>query len=384
MHSLLRYAIHKQEETIAALKEMVECESPSDSPNEVNRLVDLLVEQTREFAKAKVIRNRARGNHLLLEFLLPQAKKARTRPAPGILALGHSDTVWAMGTLKTMPFRRAEGRLWGPGVLDMKSGIAFLFAACRALRELDIEVGRKVRLLVVSDEEVGSETSRAITEAEARRSAAVLVLEPGTGLTGKLKTARKGVGDYTITVRGKAAHAGVDFLNGASAIVELAHQIEKIAGFTDLDRGITVNPGIVTGGTRTNVIAAEARAEVDIRVVRAKDAAPLDRKFRGLKPNDRRCQITVEGGLNRPPMERTRAVAGLFRRACAIASEMGMELEESSTGGGSDGNFTAALGIPTLDGLGGVGEGAHALNESILVDRIADRTALLAGLLAGL
>ena len=383
MHSLLRYAIHKQEETIQMLKAMVECESPSDAPNEVNRLVDLLVEQTREFAKAKVIRNRARGNHLLLEFVLPQPKKARKRPAP-ILALGHSDTVWEMGTLRAMPFRRAEGRLWGPGVLDMKSGIAFLFTACLALRELDIEVGRKVRLLVVSDEEVGSETSRALTEAEARRSGAVLVLEPGTGLSGKLKTARKGVGDYTITVRGKAAHAGVDFPNGASAIVELARQIEKVAGFTDLDRGITVNPGIVTGGTRTNVIAAEARAEVDIRVVRAKDAAPLDRKFRGLKPIDRRCQITVEGGLNRPPMERTRAVADLFQRACAIASELGMTLEESSTGGGSDGNFTAALGIPTLDGLGGVGEGAHALNESILVDRIADRTALLAGLLAGL
>ena len=239
-------------------------------------------------------------------------------------------------------------------------------------------------MLVVSDEEVGSETSRALTEAEAQKSAAVLVLEPGTGLSGKLKTARKGVGDYTITVRGKAAHAGVDFLNGASAIVELARQIEKVAAFTDLDRGVTVNPGIISGGTRTNVIAAEARAEVDIRVVRAKDAAPLDRKFRGLKPIDRRCQITVEGGLNRPPMERTPAVADLFERACAIATEMGMRLEESSTGGGSDGNFTAALGIPTLDGLGGVGEGAHALNESILVDRIADRTALLAGLLAGL
>ena len=383
MHSLLRYAIHKQEETIQMLKAMVECESPSDAPNEVNRLVDLLVEQTREFAKAKVIRNRMRGNHLLIEFVLPQARKPRKRPAP-ILALGHSDTVWEMGTLRAMPFRRAEGRLWGPGVLDMKSGIAFLCAACRALCELDIEVGRKVRLLVVSDEEVGSETSRALTEAEAQRSGAVLVLEPGTGLTGKLKTARKGVGDYTIMVRGKAAHAGVDFLNGASAIVELARQIEKVAGFTDLDRGITVNPGIVTGGTRTNVIAAEARAEVDIRVVRAKDAAPLDRKFRGLKPIDRRCQITVEGGLNRPPMERTRAVADLFQRARVIGSEMGMKLEESSTGGGSDGNFTAALGIPTLDGLGGVGEGAHALNESILVDRIADRTALLAGLLAGL
>lgn len=384
MHPLLRYALDRQEETVQLLKEMVECESPSDSPAGVNRFVDLLVERTRGIAKPKVIRNRQRGNHLLLEFDLPRAKQqARKKPAP-ILALGHSDTVWPMGTLRSMPFRRAGQRLWGPGVLDMKSGIAFLFGACGALRELAVEVPRPVRLLVVSDEEVGSETSRALTEAEARRSAAVLVLEPGTGLAGKLKTARKGVGDYAITVQGKAAHAGVDFLNGASAIVELARQIERVSGFTNLNRGITVNPGVVSGGTRTNVIAAEARAEVDIRVVRMKDAGPLDRRFRQLKPFDRRCRITVEGGLNRPPMERTPAVAGLFRKACAVGAGMGMTLEESATGGGSDGNFTAALGIPTLDGLGGVGEGAHATNESILIGRMADRTALLAGLLAAL
>lgn len=384
MHPLLRYAIDGQEETINLLKELVECESPSDSPAEVNRFVDLLAERTREFASPKVIRNRTRGNHLLLSFNLPQTKKKlRKKPAP-LLALGHSDTVWPMGTLKSMPFRRDAERLWGPGVLDMKSGIAFLISACRALRDLDIEVPRALRLLLVSDEEVGSETSRAVTEAEARRSEAVLVLEPGTGLGGKLKTARKGVGDYSIKVTGKAAHAGVDFLNGANAIVELSRQIEKVAGFTNLDRGITVNPGVVSGGTRTNVVAAEARAEVDIRVVRAKDAGPLDRKFHSLKPFDRRCQITIEGGLNRPPMERTVAIANLFRKACAIAAPIGMTLEESSTGGGSDGNFTAAIGIPTLDGLGGVGEGAHALNESILLSRIADRTALLAGLIAGL
>ena len=242
-------------------------------------------------------------------------------------------------------------------------------------------MARKVVLLVVSDEEVGSETSRHVTEAEARRSNAVLVLEPGTGLTGKLKTARKGVGDYRITVEGKAAHAGVDFENGASAILELARQIERVAAFTNLRRGITVNPGVISGGTRTNVIAAEAHVDVDIRVVKQKDAPALDRKFHALKPFDKRCKLTITGGLNRPPMERTPEIAALFRRAKLLAKDLGVDLEESSTGGGSDGNFTAGLGIPTLDGLGGVGEGAHALNESILEDRIADRTALLACLL---
>jgi glutamate carboxypeptidase len=283
-----------------------------------------------------------------------------------------------------MPFRNKQGRLWGPGVLDMKSGIAFFLFAVQALREQDMAVGRRVVLQVNSDEEVGSESSRTLTEETARSSAAVLVLEPGTGLAGKIKTARKGVGDYTVTVKGRASHAGVDFQNGASAIVELARQIERIAGFTQMDRGITVNPGVISGGTRTNVVAAEARAEVDIRVARLKDAPALDKKFHGLRPFDKRCTIQVEGGLNRPPMERSPGIRKLFEVARGCARELGVQLEESSTGGGSDGNFTAALGIPTLDGLGGVGEGAHAINESILIDRIADRTALLAMLLARL
>ena len=245
-------------------------------------------------------------------------------------------------------------------------------------------MAHKVVMQINSDEEVGSESSRALTEENAKRSQAVLVLEPASGLEGKLKTARKGIGGYTVTVRGRATHAGLDFAGGASAILELARQIEKIAGFTDLARGITVNPGVISGGTRVNVVAAEARAEVDMRVPRVKDAAALDRKFHGLRPVDKRCTIEVTGGLNRPPLERSAAVVQLFRKAQALAGGMGVALEESSVGGGSDGNFTAALGVPTLDGLGAVGEGAHALNESILVDRIAERTALLAKLVAAL
>jgi glutamate carboxypeptidase len=265
----------------------------------------------------------------------------------------------------------------------MKSGLAFFIFAMRALRELDIPVSKKVVLRVNADEEVGSRTSRTLTENIAERSDLVLVLEPGTGLEGKLKTARKGVGLYRIEVHGRASHAGVDFEAGASAIVELARQIGRIARFSSSSpsRGITVNPGVISGGTRSNVVAAEARVEVDIRIARADSFRALDRKFHKLRPFDKRCAIKVSGGLNRPPMERSRGIRQLFAKARELGREIGVDVQESSTGGGSDGNFTAALGVPTLDGLGGVGEGAHARNESILIDRIADRTALLAKLI---
>jgi glutamate carboxypeptidase len=371
---LLSYARARQPEMVAQLRQFVECESPSDDPAAVNRFMELVSDAVTPYGKVRMV-----GTHLLCEVQLPGRKKSGQ-----VMALGHADTVWPVGTLRTMPFRQADGRLWGPGVLDMKAGIAFFIFAVRALRELEIPVAPKVLLQLNSDEEVGSPSSRALTEKNAARSQAVLVLEPGTGLEGKLKTARKGVGDFTIRVRGKASHAGVDFEAGASAVLELARQIERIAGFTEPKRGITVNPGVVAGGTRSNVVAAEARAEVDIRVARLKDAPALERKFRELKPYDPRCAVEVSGGLNRPPMERSAGIARLCRMAQKLAREVGVELGESQTGGGSDGNFTAALGVPTLDGLGGVGEGAHAANESILIDRMADRTALIAKLLAAL
>lgn len=379
MHRYLRYAIDKKAESIDSIRRFVECETPSDSPADVNRFVDLLTESARDIATAKTFRSPTHGNHVRLDFKLPGGRKQGR-----ILGIGHSDTVWPLGTLKVMPFRKAKGRLWGPGVFDLKAGIVFFLYAARCLRDLDVAPAKNVSLLVVSDEEIGSTTSRALTESEAKQSDCVLVLEPGTGLDGKLKTSRKGVGGYIVSVEGKAAHAGVDFNQGASAIIELARQIEKIAGITDLERGTTVNPGIISGGTRPNVIAANAHVHVDIRVARMKDAATLDKKFRSLRPFDKRCTVHVEGGLNRPPMERTKAIVNLFHKAQQVAAEMGVQVEETSTGGGSDGNFTAALGIPTLDGLGAVGEGAHAIHESILIDRIADRTALLAGLLARL
>ena len=377
MDSLLINIQSRQPDLIALLRQFVECESPSDSPESVNRFVELVSDTIAPFAKVKTSPGGKYGKILVAEMTLPGRRKSGQ-----VLALGHSDTVWPLGTLKSMPFREANGRLWGPGVLDMKAGIAFFIHAVRALRDLDISAPSKVILQINPDEEVGSEVSRALTEKNASKSKAVLVLEPGTGLEGKLKTARKGVGDFTVTVRGRASHAGVDFNAGASAILELARQIDRIAAFTHQKRGITVNPGVISGGTRSNVVAAEATAEVDIRIARLRDAAPLERRFRSLKPIDRRCQIEITGGLNRPPMERSPGIVALYQRAAHLAKDLGVELEESMTGGGSDGNFTAALGIPTLDGLGGVGEGAHAPNESILVNRITDRTALIAKLLA--
>jgi len=369
---ILSYIHQRQSDIIALIRQFVEVESPSDDPAAIKRFTDLVAATVSAYAKVKTVP----GGHLLCEMNLPGRRKTGQ-----ILALGHSDTVWPMGTVRTMPFRHEGGRLWGPGVLDMKGGIAFFLFAVQALRDLDIPTPAKVLLQLNADEEVGSESSRAFTEKNAANSHAVLVLEPGTGLAGKLKTARKGVGDFTIEVRGLASHAGVDFEAGASAILELARQLDRVATFTNLKRGITVNPGVISGGTRSNVVAAEARAEVDIRILRLKDAPALEKKFRSLRPIDRRCTITITGGLNRPPMERSAGIAKLFATAKALARELGIEIEESLTGGGSDGNFTAALGIPTLDGLGAVGEGAHATNESILVDRIADRTALIAKLL---
>jgi len=377
--SILSYVKQRQPEIIGLIRQFVECESPSDDPAAVGRFVELVSDTVAPLGRFKSYPGGKFGRQLVCEMTLPGRKKSGQ-----ILALGHSDTVWPTGTLRSMPFREAEGRLWGPGVLDMKAGIAFFIFAVRALRDLVLPVASKVLLQLNSDEEVGSESSRPLTERNAARSKAVLVLEPGTGLAGKLKTARKGVGGFTVVVRGRASHAGVDFSGGASAVVELARQIGRIAGFTELERGITVNPGVIAGGTRSNVVAAEARAEVDLRVLRLKDAPALERKFRGLKPFDKRCSIEVSGGLNRPPMERSPGIVRLFQTARTLARELGVELEESLTGGGSDGNFTAALGVPTLDGLGGVGEGAHAANESILVDRIADRTALIAKLIAAL
>ena len=379
MDPILAHAQAHQKDLVRFLRTVVECESPTSDAAAVNRCAGLFADGMKDLAQVKSIKGGKYGHHLICDFNLPGKRKDGL-----ILGLGHTDTVYPLGILKAMPWREAEGRYWGPGVLDMKAGVAFFIYAMRALRDLDIPVKKRVRLLLVSEEEVGSPVSRPLTEKTAKGATAVLVLEPGTGLTGKLKTARKGIGRYKIKITGHAAHAGVDFAQGASAILELAHQIQILAQFTDLAKGTTVNPGVISGGTVSNVIASEAGTEVDVRVVKLKDFTALDKRFHSLKPADKRCTIEVTGGLNRPPMERTKAIATLFALAKKLAAELGITAEESSTGGGSDGNFTAALGIPTLDGLGAVGESAHAPHESILINRIADRTALLAKLVASL
>ncbi len=367
----------REHEMVALAQRLVEIESPSHDKKAVDTFGQALAgEFTRIGAQVSFHEQPQFGDHLQASF------KAAGNDNPSVLLIGHMDTVWDLGTLKSMPCRISGGRVWGPGVLDMKAGIVQMIFALRALRDVHGAPPGNVEVLLVSDEEVGSLSSRTITESVAKNARVVFVLEPSQGLEGALKTARKGVGDYTVKVTGKASHSGVDFRAGVSAITELAHQISIIEKFTDLERGLTVNPGVIRGGTRSNVVAAEAEVEVDVRIQKLADARLIEKKFRSLKPRNRRSKLQVSGGINRPPMERSPEIAAWFSTARRLAQEMGWKLREASTGGGSDGNFTAALGIPTLDGLGAVGEGPHALNESVLIRELPRRAALLAGLIA--
>lgn len=373
---LQSYCHQSQPEMLAVLKQAVELESPSDDKSAIDRLGAYLKQQF-EAAGGTVqfVTQKDAGDHLKAEFAGEGGKP--------VLLLGHFDTVWPLGTLQKMPFRVTDGRAFGPGVYDMKAGIIMMIFALRALRESGAS-HRPVIVVLDTDEEVGSPTGRPLVEASAKNCEAVLVLEPSQTIRGFLKTARKGVGDFTVRVKGQASHAGVDFEKGHSAILELSRQLLEIGKFTDLERGITVNPGVISGGTRTNVVAAEAVAEVDVRIARIADGGDLEKKFLSLKPFDQGCTIQVTGGINRPPMERTPGTVRLFGIAKEQGAALGMSMEEASTGGGSDGNFTSALGIPTLDGLGAVGEGAHAMNESILIEELPRRTALLAALIRSL
>ncbi len=300
-----------------------------------------------------------------------------------ILLLGHLDTVWPVGQLARMPIRYAGGRLYGPGVFDMKGGIALAMLAARALREIGPWPSGRIVMLWTTDEEIGSRASRQAIEAEARRSVAVLVLEPALP-GGALKTSRKGCGEFELVVRGVAAHAGIDPARGASAIHELARQIVALTELADPARGVSVNVGVIAGGTRSNVVAEEARAWFDVRVPSKTEAARVEAALAALTPHDGRTRLEVTGGFDRPPLERTEAVVRLYELARAVAAELGRPLEEGATGGGSDGCFTAALGVPTLDGLGAIGDGAHGLDEHVIVDELPWRAALVAGLIARL
>jgi glutamate carboxypeptidase len=375
VRALLAGARRKESALVELTQRLVRVESPSDNKAAVDACGTVAAARAGELGgRVKVHRQRGFGDVVEVRFG-PRANIAAER----VLVLGHLDTVWPLGTIKTMPCRVGEGRLWGPGALDMKAGVAMALTAVEMLAEANL-LRHEIVLLLNSDEEVGSPVSRPITERIAGECSAVFVLEPAQGLA--YKTARKGTGNWRIDVKGVAAHAGVDFEKGASAIRELARAVETVSGWTDLKRGLTVSVGTAGGGSKTNVIPAEAWAEVDVRIARKADGARMERKFAGLKAVDSRCAVTVSGGINRPPMERTRGTVRLFEKARALASELGFALDEAATGGASDGNFTSALGIATLDGMGAVGEGAHAGHESIVLEHLASRTALLAGMMA--
>lgn len=372
---LLAAALARTNDIVATIRALVEQESPSFNKVAVDALGKHIAQELEQRGGRVTIHRTANfGDHLQADF--PGARGGKP-----VLLLGHFDTVYDLGTLRSMPWREQGGRLMGPGVLDMKTGIAQMLFALDLLRDQHERLPRPVTILLVTDEEVGSESSRAITERLAKESSAVLVCEPSFGPKGLLKTSRKGVGDYTVRVKGVASHAGLDPEKGQSAITELAHQITRIAQFTEMKRGLTVNPGIIRGGTRTNVIAADAECEIDIRISKLADATRIEKKFRSLKPVNRKCKLEITGGINRPPMERTSGVAKLFGVAKDVAQQLGFKIGETGVGGGSDGNFTAALGIPTLDGLGAVGDGAHAKHEFVVVEQIPRRTALLARLI---
>ena len=372
--AILRSVEKKSDRIHQHLYELVQQESPSEDRQAVNAAMALAEHWAREQgARVKRHKQREFGDVLELQF-----GPSRSKQKP-VLLLGHLDTVWPIGTLKKMPWREADGRYWGPGVLDMKAGVVMALTALSTLRE--VKLSRPVTLLLNSDEEVGSPISRAMTERLALESAAVLVLEPAQGLA--YKTARKGVGNYHVEVTGVGAHSGVDFEKGHSAVLELAKQVQTISSFTNLARKLTVNCGVIAGGTRSNVVASQAWTEVDVRIAKASDAAYVEKLFRSLKVSDPQCKLTITGGINRPPMERKAGTIALFKKARSLAAELGFALEEAATGGGSDGNFTAALGVPTLDGMGAVGDGAHAAHESVVIEHLVPRTALLAAMIAG-
>jgi glutamate carboxypeptidase len=357
-------------------RELVAEESPSTDRAALERCAMVLAARLGEAgASVERVDGGSTAAHVLAEW---------RGDGPQVLLVGHFDTVWPVGQLARMPLEEKDGKLFGPGVLDMKAGLAIAITAARAVSSDPLAKRRpRIRLIATTDEEVGSATSRAVIETLARESAAVLVLEPALP-GGAVKTARKGVGEFELVAEGISSHAGADPGAGASAVHELARQVVTLAGMTDPKRGLTVNVGVIEGGTRSNVVAERARAFVDVRIARLEDAATVERALATLAPADPRVRLTITGRINRPPMERTPGVARLYALAQDVASLMGRTLAEGATGGASDGNFTAALGVPTLDGLGAIGDGPHALHEHVVIKELAPRAALVAGLIARL
>jgi glutamate carboxypeptidase len=362
---------------LALLRDLVVIESPSLEKAPADRCSIFLAEQWKKRgAEVQVLTQEQRGDHLRISWLPNSANHRRQ-----LLVLGHYDTVYPTDTLARMPFKISGGKAFGPGTFDMKAGIVQALFALEALQELKPPLTKTLVFLWTSDEEIGSGTSRKIIEAEARRSDAVFVLEPSLGKTGLLKTSRKGVGEAQLIVHGRPAHAGLEPEKGVNAIHELSAQIARIEKWNNLRRGVTINADLVEGGTRTNVIAERAKATLDLRAWRASDMRALEKRLHSLKPIHKGAKLEITGGFDRPPFERKHSAA-LFARAKSLAKQMGLNLGEAAAGGGSDGNLTAALNIPTLDGLGAVGDGAHSPHEHILTKPLPQRAALLAAMLA--
>jgi glutamate carboxypeptidase len=361
---------------LATLRAFVEVESPSLEKAAANACCGIIAEEWRKRGvNVERIPQKERGDHLRITYW-----PSKARPAGQLLVLGHYDTVYSSGTLRQMPFRVSAGKAYGPGIFDMKAGIVQALFALQALQESNTNLRKRLVFLWTSDEEIGSESSRKLLEAEARRCDAVFVLEPSFGPRGLLKTARKGVGQAELIVHGRASHAGLAPQEGINAIHELAQQLARIEKWNDHRRGVTINAGIIEGGTRTNVIPESARAVLDLRALRVSDMRSLEGRLRDLLPFQSGARLEVTGGFDRPPLERKMS-ASLFVRAQLLAKQMNLALDECTVGGGSDGNFTAALGIPTLDGLGAVGDGAHSSHEHTLVNCMPVRAAILAALL---
>ena len=380
MLALREHFASRQHEVLALTCALVEAESPSGDKEGSSGVVSLLASAASSIQSINSIERFASeefGEHLAIRAF------GKSESSRSVLVLGHTDTVHPRGTIKENPWRAAGNRIYGPGIFDMKVNCAVVLEALRACEALGLQTRSAVTILLTCDEETGSPSGRPLVEAEAKKSRAVLVLEPPAS-GGRVKTARKGTGMFTIDVKGRAAHAGLDPEKGISAVLELARQTVRLHELNDPVSGTTVTVNVIHGGTHSNVIPAEARAEIDMRFTSSDAGARTERRILTVAPFDPGATITVNGGINRPALERSQQVKALYTHARALASFLDFDLGEASVGGASDGNFVAALGVPVLDGLGVQGDGAHAAHEHILCEDIPTRGALLAGLLATL
>ncbi|MCY3864664.1 MAG: M20 family metallopeptidase [Chloroflexi bacterium] len=368
---MLTYLRERADAMVSDLKRFIELESPTSHKPAVDALGVALAEELCGLGGAVEVIPKAEVGDVI---------RARWNPgAGGIVLLSHMDTVWDVGTVAGRPTRIDGDRLYGVGAMDMKGGIVIALWALRALRELELFPEQPITYLLNSDEETGSRHSSAEIEAEALSHNVVFVTEPPQD--GAYKTQRKGVSHYTITAVGRAAHSGADHARGINAIEEMAHQILAVQAMTDHEIGTTANVGVISGGTRPNVVPAEARVEINVRAWTRANAQAIHQQIMALQPRHPEAELKIEGGVGVPPMERTPEIAALFKRAQALAAEMGIALEEGSTGGGSDGNKTAALGVPTLDGMGMVGDGGHAVDEYGEIPSLPERSAIMAAML---